>query len=57
MILNGRIELWDAESERCLGRSEAYIPVNMMANKAGFDARIAELEALLPPKGAPATAL
>ncbi|HWQ38355.1 MAG TPA: methylamine utilization protein MauJ [Burkholderiales bacterium] len=40
---NGCLEVW-AEDE-CLGRCDAFIPVNVMLDPKGYEARVAELDA------------
>lgn len=47
LMCNGHVELWDSGTERRLGRSDVYIPMNMMVNADWFKTRIADLEALL----------
>jgi len=47
LLSNGHVELWDAVSEQRLGRSQGYIPMNMMVNVDWFNAQIMELEGLL----------
>lgn len=46
---NGKLELWNEKTDQLFGRSDAYIPVNMMsdpkAEQAGFDRLIALREA------------
>jgi hypothetical protein len=44
---NGHIEIWDADRERRLGRSETCIPVNCMVNFDFFQKEFATLEGLL----------
>jgi hypothetical protein len=51
LLSNGHIELWDAVSEQRLGRSQGYIPINMMVNVDWFNAQITELEGLLAERG------
>lgn len=47
VLANGHLELWDAVAERRLGRTDGYIPMNMMINFEWFKTQIAELEGLL----------
>jgi len=47
VLSNGHIEIWDPATETLYGRSETYIPLNVMVNHEFFAQTIAELEALL----------
>jgi hypothetical protein len=47
MMCNGRFEVWDQDRDVQLGRTEGYLPINLMVNPEGFRKREAELEALL----------
>jgi hypothetical protein len=44
---NGHIEIWDADRERRMGRSETCIPVNCFVNDKYFKEEFEQLEALL----------
>jgi hypothetical protein len=47
ILANGHLELWDQDAQKRLGRTDSYIPQNMMINSEWFTQRIAELEALI----------
>ncbi len=47
IFCNGYLEIWDSGRDVRLGRSDVFIPVNMMVNPEGFKQQIAELESLL----------
>lgn len=40
---NGHLEVWDAENEKMLGRSETCIPVNCMINHEFYESELAKL--------------
>lgn len=47
VLANGHVEIWDAGASKRLGRSETFVPVNVMLNCEWFEKEIAKLEALL----------
>lgn len=47
ILSNGHLEIWDASTEKRLGCSETYIPLNCFVNTKFFDEEIAALEKIL----------
>ena len=57
-LFNGRLEIWDADTEQRLGCSEEYMPLNCFVNTEFFTAEIEALEKMLvahQDKGEPTT--
>ena len=47
ILSNGRLEIWNPESETMLGRSETCIPVNCFVNHEFYESELAKLNELL----------
>lgn len=44
---NGRLELWDADTDELLGKTEAYIPLNMYLDHQAIEEQRSEMQRLL----------
>ena len=47
VLSNGHLEIWDVQTEKRLGCSESYMPLNCMVNTEFFDEETEELEKII----------
>jgi predicted RNA-binding protein YlxR (DUF448 family) len=47
ILSNGRLEIWDEETNQLVGRTKSFLPVNATVNDQSFDDELAQLTNLL----------